>query len=80
MRNWVLLYMHEKLETLMYISNGQDWSCNQVRIELHATDDTMKLRLPYCVRLRINPLYTTAVEDMTKDFKSQIICNKILKR
>ena len=39
-------YMHEKLETLMYISNGQDrsYSCNQFRIELYSTDDTMKLK------------------------------------
>jgi hypothetical protein len=45
----------------MNISNGQDrsCSCNQVRIELYGTDDTMKLRLPYCISLRINPLYCT---------------------
>jgi hypothetical protein len=33
MRNWVVVYMHEKLETLVYITNNmQDWSCscNQV--------------------------------------------------
>jgi len=42
MRNGVLLYMHEKLETLIYISNGQDrsCSCNQFRIELYGIDDT----------------------------------------
>jgi hypothetical protein len=49
-----------KLDTLMYsfVSNGYDWSCsrNQVRIELYGTNDTMKLRLPFCLRLRMNPL------------------------
>jgi len=68
MRNGVLLYMHEKLETLMYISNGQERSClcNQVRIELYGIDDTMKLRLPYCISLRINPLYMAAVKTRRK--------------
>jgi hypothetical protein len=48
-----------KTQKLIYItSNIQDssCSCNQVRIELKGIEDTMKLRLAYCIGLRINPL------------------------
>jgi hypothetical protein len=67
----VLLYMHEKLETLIYITS---------KIHVHVTKfvsnyralKTIKLRLPYCIGLRINPLETSwhhIPQDITKDFK-----------